>query len=56
MHRKLIDYPEIVSEWNYKKNGDLLPSSFAAFSGKKIYWTCKKCNGTWLAEISSRMR
>ncbi len=45
--------PEISSEWNYEKNGNLKPEHFAANSNKKVWWKCS--NGhEWQATISSR--
>lgn len=47
--------PQLASEWNYKKNGNLKPQDFMAGSGKKVWWRCK--NGhEWEATICSRNR
>ncbi len=58
-HRKYLrsfeyKYPDIAAEWNYEKNGDLLPSLVAASSGKKVWWKCKTCGHEWKAVVSSR--
>ena len=46
-------HPELVAEWSYDKNGDLLPEMFSSGSGERVWWTCK--NGhVWKAQISSR--
>lgn len=46
-------YPELAKEWNYEKNGDLMPSGVAPFSNKKVWWLCD--NGhEWQAAISNR--
>ena len=34
--------PEIASEWNYNKNGKLLPCEFKSQSNKKVWWKCKE--------------
>ena len=34
-------FPEVAAIWNYDKNGDLEPSSFAPKSGKKVWWVCE---------------
>ncbi|MBR6532685.1 zinc-ribbon domain-containing protein [Candidatus Saccharibacteria bacterium] len=34
--------PQLASEWDYKKNGDLKPQDVTAGSGKKVWWKCKK--------------
>ena len=45
--------PDLSNEWNYDKNGKLLPSMFSAGSNKKVWWKCK--NGhEWQAVINSR--
>ena len=45
--------PTLADEWNYEKNGDLMPQNFTASSGKKVWWKCK--NGhEWQATIHNR--
>lgn len=45
--------PVLAKEWNYDKNGDLIPENITANSGKKVWWKCK--NGhEWQAKIYSR--
>ena len=45
--------PDLLKEWNWKKNTALDPSHIAPGSGKKAWWICE--NGhEWQAEISSR--
>ena len=56
MKTLLLNYPEIICEWNYEKNDGLSPNHFAALSNKKVYWTCKTCGGTWYTAISTRTR
>ena len=34
--------PELLNEWNYKKNGSLKPEDVSAGSSKKIWWICSK--------------
>ncbi len=47
--------PEIATEWNYEKNGELKPDCVKARSNKKAWWKCK--NGhEWLAVIGSRIK
>ena len=35
-------YPELLEEWDYKKNPLLNPTAVCAHSGKKAWWTCHK--------------
>ena len=46
--------PDVASEWNYDKNGDLLPKMVTKGSSKKVWWRCQ--NGhEWQATISNRV-
>ena len=45
--------PNLASEWNYEKNGDLKPEDFMAGSGKKVWWKCNKGH-EWQATINNR--
>ena len=47
--------PEIASEWNYNKNGKLLPCEFKSQSNKKVWWKCKEGH-EWEAIIANRTR
>ncbi len=47
--------PKLASEWDYEKNGDLVPGGVFPNSGKKVWWRCK--NGhKWEARIQDRNR
>ena len=46
-------YPKLVKEWNYKKNGNLLPSQVRCGSHKHVWWQCKHGH-EWQTMISSR--
>ncbi|MBR3864451.1 MAG: hypothetical protein IKJ19_05000 [Clostridia bacterium] len=45
--------PNLASEWNYEKNGDLKPENFTANSGKKVWWKCNKGH-EWQATVGNR--
>lgn len=50
-----VTYPILAKEWDYEKNGDILPSSFSAGSGRKVWW--KDALGhEWLAAICNRVQ
>ncbi len=49
----LYSKPEIASEWNYERNGNLRPEHFLANSSKKVWWTCNKGH-EWQARIADR--
>ena len=46
-------HPELLAEWNYEKNGSLLPTSVSYGSKKKVWWICKKGH-EWQAEVNCR--
>ena len=47
-------YPNLAEEWNYKRNGNLLPSMFQAGSSERVWWKCKQCGHEWKASIAHR--
>ena len=48
-------YPNIAKEWDYEKNGDLLPNMFSAGSQERVWWICKKGHH-YPAVIASRVK
>lgn len=46
--------PDLIKEWNFKKNGDLLPEHLKVSSNIKVWWVCKICFHEWPAEIRNR--
>lgn len=49
---KLV-FPKIAKEWDKEKNGKLKPEGFLPFSGKSVWWKCKKGH-SWEMQISKR--
>lgn len=47
--------PRLASDWNYERNGDLLPELISPGSSKKVWWICEQAH-EWQASISSRHR
>lgn len=47
--------PELASEWNYEKNGKLLPSQITLHSNKRVWWKCKKGH-EWEATVNNRSK
>ncbi len=47
------NYPELISEWDYERNGNLRPENFLPGSDQQIWWKCKKGH-SWQAKISQR--
>lgn len=47
--------PDLASEWNYEKNGQLTPQNVIAGSTQRVWWHCK--NGhDWYVSIVNRNR
>ena len=47
------NYPNIATEWDSTKNGNLSPDMFSAHSNVKVWWICEKGH-EWEASIASR--
>lgn len=48
-------FPNIVKEWDHKKNSKLRnPELFGPHSNKKVWWKCSKCQHSWQARINNR--
>ena len=45
--------PELAKEWDYSKNGNVQPTDYTSYSGKKVYWICSKGH-SYQAAISKR--
>lgn len=45
--------PELAKQWNYTKNGTLLPSNIMVSSNKKVWWICDKGH-EWKATVNDR--
>lgn len=48
-------FPDVAAEWNYTKNGSLMPENVLAHSGKRVWWECSICGHEWIADICSRV-
>lgn len=46
-------YPELIKEWDYKKNTSLNPSNLLPGSSKKVWWKCGKGH-SWRAAVCDR--
>jgi hypothetical protein len=36
------EYPELLAEWDYEKNGDLRPEEVLSGSARSVHWKCKR--------------
>lgn len=46
-------HPEIAREWNYQKNGNLLPTMILSGSDKRVWWICSQGH-EWNSTVYSR--
>jgi hypothetical protein len=49
------EYPELLKEWDWEKNGTSLPQDYTPRSSSKVWWRCEKGH-SWQATISNRTR
>ena len=45
--------PNLAKEWNYARNGNLIPANVTANSNKRVWWKCHKGH-EWITPISYR--
>ena len=50
-----INHPELLKEWDYKKNDGLSPESLSEGSNKKVWWICSKCGSSYLKSVDRRI-
>lgn len=49
-------HPELLLEWDYNKNTQLVPDSIHPWSAQIAWWICPKCNQHYRASIGARTR
>ena len=47
--------PELLKEWDYKKNKEINPQSLNKYSSEKVWWKCSKGH-EWEASIRNKVR
>ena len=48
------NHPELESEWDYEKNGDITLDKLPKTSSQKFYWICTKGHGSYLSSLTNR--
>ena len=46
---------DLLTEWNWNKNGEDKPEEFSFGSNKKVWWKCSVCGHEWQAAINNRV-
>lgn len=49
-------HPDLMKEWDFKKNTALNPNNINDGSEKKAWWICSKCGSSWQTMIKNRSR
>ena len=49
----LSAFPDVVKQWDYEKNGELMPENIKPRSAKKVWWLCDKWH-SWQAAVYNR--
>ena len=51
----LVKFPDLSTQWNEMKNGQLTPSQFKPGSTVKVWWVCPSCSHDFKASIGHRV-
>ena len=46
--------PELMKEWDYEKNTDIMPDSISSGSSQRVWWKCNVCGNEWITTVQSR--
>jgi rubrerythrin len=49
-------HPELEAEWDYERNGNLLPQQVSTGSSRKVWWKCATCGYEWEAYVHNRVK
>ncbi len=50
------NHTDLLTEWDYDRNGDLLPDRVTYGSHKTVFWVCSKCGNQYKKDIHSRVQ
>ena len=50
----VAQYPQLVRQWNFKKNKGIDVNLTPASSREEVWWRCKKCGYEWKSQIMTR--
>ena len=50
------NYPHLLKEWDYDRNGELDPQMLPPHCGKKVWWICSTCGYSWPATMDARAK
>ena len=56
-HNDLLSQkPQLASEWNYERNGELQPDEITLGSNKSVWWKCSVCQNEWRTSVYNRSK
>ena len=50
------NFPERAKDWDYEKNGEVLPTQVTAGSNIEVYWKCHVCGYEWKGMVISHAK
>lgn len=53
--KHLVDYPQLMLDWDQTLNEGLSPTALSSGSHTKITWRCHKCGRVWCAPLNNRV-
>ena len=46
--------PDLAEEWDYEKNGSIMPELVSLYSNKAFWWICPKCGNNYKMMVNNR--
>lgn len=47
-------FPELAKQWDFNRNGTLLPENISYGSVRKVWWICPVCGRSFLKSVNTR--
>ena len=54
--KRLMDFPQLMEEWDYSKNAGVDPTRLTQGSYENVWWKCKTCGFEWQTVVKNRAR
>ena len=53
--KTLKDYPDVLKQWDYEKNGSVDPLTVPSKSNKQYYWICEKGHESYICSVEKKV-